>query len=197
MNTGRRVTSTTTQGESMEHCYALEYFKMPLSACLQRLHSSWLLYDPFRNFWVPGRESRSDGIYDLGTCLDLLDEGYGWINSVVLFDSKTVDAERLRNAAVPSSQARPDWALRYDYFLANYVWLRDVAELVVFPEIWMPDNTDGNLVLLCDNPGRLDSVIDGVVVTPIFPSAVLRAWPVKMLNYIKFGVGLTGVNLKT
>lgn len=195
MHTGHPVASITTQNSAVIDCFAVEFTNAPISERLLQLAESWLVYDPFRCFWIPEREGSADGINDLGDDLTSLDAGYSWLNSVVLFDSRSADLGILRSMRTPNGQARPDWALRYDFFLMNYVWLRKVADLAVFPSLWAPDHTDGNFVALCADSDDLRKIAENSVVTPILPAAVLRAWPEKMFNYIKLGVGLTGENL--
>lgn len=195
MHTGHQGTSTTTQSSVVVDCFAVEFFNAPLSGRLRQLSESWLIYDPFRCFWMPEKEAGADGINDLGDDLALLDEGHSWLNSVVLLDSRSANLGMLRSMRTPNDQARPDWALRYDFFLMNYAWLRRAANLTVFPSLWAPDHNDGNFVILCADVDNLRTVAENSIVTPISPAAVLRAWPEKMFNYIKSGVGLTGENL--
>lgn len=195
MHTGHQEASITTQNSVFVDCFAVEFFSAPLSVLLRQLAESWLIYDPFRCVWMPESEGGTEGIYDLGDDLTSLDAGHSWLNSVVLFDSRSADLGRLRSMRAPNDQARPDWALRYDFFLMNYGWLRKVADLAVFPSLWAPDHADGNFVTLCADSDNLRKIAENSVVTPILPAAVLRAWPEKMFNYIKSGVGLTGENL--
>lgn len=177
------------------NCLALEYGDRPLHEVLFELSDEWVLFDPFGNFWHQDSERNFRGIYTFSRDTNILFNDPDWINTVILFDARTVDLGKVLEAPRLDKNATPDWGLRYDYFLLNFKIFSDSADFCVFPELWYPDAPGGNAVMLCRHIGSLRN-LNADLITPITPESVLRAWRINMIDYLTVGTGLTGQLLR-
>lgn len=178
------------------NCFALEYGDKSLQDILFQLSDQWMLFDPFGNYWCPENESNSDVLYKLGHDSAILSNDFDWINTVVIFDARSVDLAKVSGAPRLELDAKPDWGLRYDYFLLNFELFSSAADFCVFPGLWYPDAPGGNLVALCREINSIRNLTVDLV-TPIAPESVLRTWRTNMLDYITSGIGLTGQRLRS
>jgi hypothetical protein len=171
----------------MSPCFGIEYRERPLSSVLLALSPSWVMHDPFRAYWHPDRDQSADGLYDHDHAMEAVERVPSFLNEVVLLDRSSLDRDRLRTEKKRHGHAPPDWARRYDYFLDNHRLLSECADLVVFPSLWLSDDTHGNFVLFCRQVQVLEAISAGTTLLPIVPAAVLATWPQVMLDYLRTG----------